>query len=170
MSVAYFLSTNIKLNKTEYSYKNIFENHQNILFDDEGIIFDDKLWDSEEVTLGNIFRQRYIYAIRSTIELSFGENQKQISEQYYNTAKNQVVWLKEFIKKLLQKSYDVFLIRLTLGNKTEFGKIVTQIIDINDFSVSNKTFEFKPLVIYQFVDNSEQHIEWMKKNINKKIY
>lgn len=170
MSVAYFLSTNIELNKTEYSYKNIFENHQNILFDDEGIIFDDKLWDSEEAALGNIFQQRYIYAIRSTIELSFGQNQKQISEQYYNTAKNQVVWLKEFIKKLLQKSYDVFLIRLTLGNKTEFGRIVTQIIDINDFSVSNENFEFEPLVIYQFVDNSEQHIEWMKKNINNKIY
>lgn len=155
MSVAYFLSTNIKLNKTEYSYKNIFENHQNFLCDDEGIIFDDKLWDSEEAALGNIFQQRYIYAIRSTIELSFGQNQKQISEQYYNTAKNQIVWLKEFIKKLLQKSYDVFLIRLTLDHKTEFGKIVTQIIDINDFSVSNENFEFKPLIIYQFIDNSE---------------
>ncbi|MDR2266521.1 MAG: hypothetical protein LBE09_02895, partial [Christensenellaceae bacterium] len=71
MSVAYFISTNNEINQKYYGYSQIIKNNKPILCDEEGIIFDDKLWDTEQFALGDIFQQRYNYSIRSTVELGF---------------------------------------------------------------------------------------------------
>ena len=138
-----------------------------MFFEGEGIKFDDALWESEEFALGGLFRQRRIYAIRSSIELGFGDNQKGISENYYIYARKQRLWFKEYIRKILKNSFDVFFIMLALGHKTAFGKIVTEYIDINDFEIPEASFTFEPLTIYQFVDNIKEHMEWMKEQIEK---
>lgn len=155
MSIVYFLSIakEFKLKKTDYKYCEIFEQYENIISSDDGIFFDNNLWDSEVEALGDIFQQRNTYSIRSTIELEFNQKQKDISQDYYIAAKKQIIWLKKFIKDTIKKFDSVFIIRLTLGNKTKFGKIKTEYIEIDNFSIPIDCFSFEPLTIYQFVDN-----------------
>lgn len=165
MSVAYFIAFEKKLKAVDYRYKDMFGFNGLNLSEDDGILFQENLSSAEKMAVGNLFQQRAVYSVRASVPFEFNESYKlQLSEGYYQTARNQIIWLKKFIKERLKKSHEVFFIRMSLGHKIDYSKIVSEYIDVEQFEIPEKDFTFEPLVIYQFVDNSEEHIDWMKKN------
>ena len=159
MSIAYFLITDTKLKKTDFFYKYILKNYD--MFDDDcGIKFQNELSEHEKIAVNPEEQGKYfIYSILSNIDLSYTEkNRIAFGEKYYNFSKQQFFWLKDFIKKLLKTSSQVFILRTFLGSRN-IGSIMSECIDINEFKLPEKYFEFKPSIKYQFVDNSDKHIK-----------
>jgi|GEM_PF-6421467 len=167
MSIAYFLITDTQLNETSFLYRDIFKNYD--LFDgDGGIKFQKNLSEIEKIAVGDSHGSYFIYSILSDIELSYTEKERNVlGEQYYDFSKQQLFWLKDFISKHLKTSFEVFILRTFLGSRN-VGPIMSEYIDIKDFNLPNDYFEFHPSTEYQFVDNSDEHIEWMIKK-NKKL-
>lgn len=163
MSIAYFMAFEKKLKEKDFVYKDIIRNYNLNFGNGDGILFEEHLSESEKTAVGSLFQQREVYSLKANIPLEFKESDKVLlSEDYFHAAKEQILWLIDFIKKQLKKSHEVFFIRLSLGHKINYGKILSQYVDVDTFIIPQTNFVFEPGVIYQFVDNSPEHIEWMK--------
>jgi len=162
MSICYFIATEKPLQKTIYEYKDILPAMMvGDMFYDGRICFEPKLTEQERHVLGNIFGDFNSYAVYSDFQLYYSPEHRQVlSERFAQNALSELLWLKSFIKKKLLQQDIFMLIKLCLGEKTNFNALTMQVIDINTWELSaNKSFEFESGIVYQFVDNSEEAVE-----------
>ena len=162
MSMQLFLATAKPLQKTAYKYKDILPTIvPDDMFYDYGISFDSNLTDAEKLAIGNIFGDFCCYAIRSEFKLDYEPRFRQvISEDYAKNSLEELKWFRSFAKKKIFQQ-DVFMvINLWLGKRTNFNAICSELVDVNDWELSEeKSWNFDYGVVYQFIDNSEEAIQ-----------
>ena len=159
MSVSYLIAFDKSLTKTDYLYKFILENKQTAFFENDGILFSDKLYPQEQEIASNLFPQRKVYSIRSSVPLSYKSSDKSnISENYYTCEKEQLVWFVDFLKKHIHADEDVLFLKINLGQPINYSKILAKQINVNDISLPENDFTFDNH-IYQFVNNKQHNVK-----------
>lgn len=160
MSIIHYIATSDKkLTKTDYEYKFIIPNiDKNDFFYKGGISFAENMDDAELSTVEGVFQQFNVYAIRSTMPLDYETRYKEIfSSEVARYYFEQLLWFKDFIRKLLQKNDEVFVLRLDLGIPTRLGRIKSLQVGIDNWILDKeKDFMFEYGVVYQFVKDSVQ--------------
>lgn len=168
MSMQCFLAVDKPLQKLEYPYKIILPTiSEGDMFYNDKIFFSDKLTETEEETIGNIFQDFKVYAIHSGFKFSYDPKYKKLlSDKWAQNALEELKWLKGFAKKRLAKGDVFMIINLWLGRETNFNRIKNECIVINTWKIcEEESFEFSYGKIYQFVDNSDEAILRRKRQL-----
>jgi len=155
MSVSYLIAFDFDkaLQKKEYLYKDILKSKKTVWGKDDCIIFTDELYAQEEDIAKNLFQQRKVYSIRSSVPLEYHLKDKDaICDEYYTCEKEQIEWLFEFLKKKISRTEDVLFVKIWLGHPINYFKILSEQYDVNDFVLPKDEFSFESH-IYQFVNN-----------------
>lgn len=159
MSISYLIAFNKSLTKTDYLYKFILESKQTVFSENDGILFSGKLYPQEQEIASNLFPQRKVYSIRSSVPLSYESSDKSnISENYYTCAKEQLVWFLNFLKKHINVDEDVLFLKINLGQPIKYSEILAKQVDINNISLPANNFAFDNY-IYQFVNNKQYNVK-----------
>lgn len=153
MSTIYLIAfdRNKALKKTEYYYKDIFENKELVLDKDEGIFFSKELSPEEQEIATKMFQQRKIYAIRCGVPLGYCMADKDVDERYYMREKEQLAWFVDFLKKHISSYDDVLFLAIPLVRPKNSPMILSIHLDVNDIVLEDE-FAFEEH-IYQFVNN-----------------
>ncbi len=155
MSVSYLIAFDKSLTKTDYLYRFILKSKQTVFFENDGIVFSDKLYPQEQEIALNLFPQRKVYSIRSSVPLSYDSSDKSnISDNYYTCEKEQLAWFLNFLKEHIHVNDDVLFLKIKLGQPINYSKILTKQVDINDICLPEYNFAFDNH-IYQFVNNKK---------------
>lgn len=153
MSVSYLIAFDKCLSKTDYLYKFILKGKKTVFGDNDGIIFSDKLYPQEKDIANNLFPQRKVYSIRSSVPLSYKNSDRMsICENYYICEKEQLEWFLTFIKKHINYDEDVLFLKLNLGHPINYSKILSKQVDVSNIVLPEDQFAFDDC-IYQFVNN-----------------
>lgn len=156
MSVSYLIAFDKSLTKTNYLYKYILKSKQTVFFENDGILFSDKLYPQEQEIALNLFPQRKVYSIRSSVPLSYKYSDKSnVCESYYTCEKEQLEWFINFLKKHINEDEDCLFITICLGHPINYSKILAKQVNINNFTLPDKNFEFDDY-IYQFVNDKQK--------------
>ena len=152
MSVSYLIAFDKDLNKTNYLYKYILNSKKTVWNQNDGIVFSENLFPQEKEIAQNLFQQRKVYSIRSSVPLSYRTLDKEnVSPEYYLCEKEQIKWLLEFLKKQIKYDEDVLFLKINLGNPIDYSKILSKQVDVNDIDLPEDEFAFENY-IYQFVN------------------
>lgn len=154
MSVSYLIAFDKSLPKTKYLYKFILTSKQTVFSENDGILFSDELYPQEQEIASNLFPQRKVYSIRSSVPLSYNStDSSNVSENYYICEKEQLVWFLDFLKKHIRADEDALFLKIALGQPIDYSRILAKQIDVNNFLLPEHNFTFDTH-IYQFVNNN----------------
>lgn len=159
MSISYLIAFDKSLTKTNYLYKFTLESKKTVFFENDGISFSDKLYPQEQEIASNLFPQRKVYSIRSSVPLSYESSDRiNISDNYYICEKEQLTWFLNFLKKHINIDEDVLFFKVNLGQPINYSKILSKQVDINNILLPENNFSFDNY-IYQFVNNRQYNKE-----------
>ena len=155
MSVSYLIALDKSLSKTDYLYKYILKSKKTVFFEDDGIVFSDKLYPQEQEIASNLFPQRKVYSIRSSVPLSYENlDRTSVSDDYYTCEKEQLSWFIHFLEKTISSEEDALFLKVNLGQPINYSKILAKQIDVADIVLPENEFTFNNH-IYQFVNNKQ---------------
>lgn len=152
MSVTYLIAFDkgTELQKINYFYKHILNSKKTVFSENDGIKFDKELWPQEMDIAQNLFQGRDVYAIRSSVPMSYKPTDNVVSDEYLQCEKEQLEWFKQFVKKHLTKFNDILFLQIGLGHPINYYKILSKQIPIDTLEFPEDEFCFEPY-IYQFV-------------------
>ena len=139
-----------ELEERKFLYKDVLPSKKTVYSENDCIFFDDSFTQQELEYLEYNFQQRDVYAIRTSVPLSFKSTDNAISEDYLTCEKEQLEWFRSFVKKYLTEWNDILFIQLDLDKPRTFYNNLSDQFRIDELDFSGDSFSFEPYE-HQFV-------------------